>query len=176
MAFSFRNTRNQYGLGGRILHWTGVTLLLTLILTADGFQDLEAGVNRSILVKTHASWGLLFLLVMAMRVVWRLSNHNPVHSYSIRNWQKNTALILHWTIYLVVISQALAGLLNVVYSGSNIAFFRLFEFPVLMARDESLYDLSRMIHYVLSVVIYPLFAIHISAAIYHQLFGVLDDD
>ncbi len=176
MSFSFRNTRTQYGMGGRILHWTGVSLLLTLILTADGFQDLEAGVNRTILVKTHASWGLLFLLVMAMRVGWRLSNHNPVRSYNIRDWQKRLAIFLHWTIYLVVISQALAGLLNLVYGGSEISFFGMLELPAFMTRDEGLYDLSRMIHYVLSVLIYPLFAIHISAAIYHQLFGVLDDD
>ncbi|NKB35908.1 MAG: cytochrome b [Gammaproteobacteria bacterium] len=176
MPFSFRNTRNQYGLGGRILHWTSVTLLLTLILTADGFQDLGPGANRALLVKTHASWGLLFLLVMAMRVGWRLSNLNPIRSYSIRMWQKTTAVFLHWTIYIVVITQGLAGLLNLVYGGSSIAFFSVFELAAVMDREEGLYDLFRMIHYVLSVVIYPLFAIHISAAIYHQLFGVLDDD
>ena len=158
------------------MHWTSVTLLVTLILTADGFQDLEAGNTRATLVRQHASWGLLFILVMFMRVGWRLSNLNPVRSYSIRNWQKFSAMFLHWTIYAVVITQALAGLLNLVFAGEGISLFSIFEISTSGQKHDGLLDLSKMLHYVLSVVIYPLFAIHISAAIYHQLFGVLDDD
>ena len=176
MSFSFRNTRNQYGLGGRILHWTSVTLLVTLIRTADGFQDLEAGNTRTLLVRQHASWGVLFILVMFMRVGWRLSNLNPVRSYSIRHWQKFSAVFLHWSIYLVVITQALAGMFNLVFAGDGVPFFSILEIPGFMQRHDELLDSSKMLHYVLSVVIYPLFAIHISAAIYHQLFGVLDED
>lgn len=176
MSFSFRNTLTQYGLGGRILHWTSVTLLVTLILTADGFDGVEKGPLRDTLVSQHASWGLLFILVMTSRVYWRVSNHNPVRSYSIANWQKFAAITLHWSIYIVVITQSVSGLFNLFFSGAGIPFFSFFESTPFMQRNEALFDLSNSLHYVLSIVIYPLFGIHISAAIYHQLFGVLDDD
>ena len=175
MPVTFRNSETQYGHGGRILHWTSVALLLTLILTANDFDDLEQGVERAELIRTHASWGLLFLLVMSLRLYWRLSNINPVNSYSIHGWQKFSAKFLHWSIYFIVISQSLVGIVNILGAGHGIPFFDLFELPPVMEKSELLYEVSRTVHYVISIVIYPLFAIHISAAIYHQLFGVLDD-
>jgi len=124
----------------------------------------------------HASWGILFLLVMSLRVYWRATNLNPVHSYSIPGWQKFAAIFLHRMIYVVVITQSLFGLCNLLFAGRGIPLFGLFEIPSSMDKDELLSEASKSIHYALSVVIYPLFAMHVSAAIYHQLFGVLDHE
>ena len=112
---------------------------------------------------------------MSLRLYWRCTNENPVHSYNIYSWQKFAALFLHRGIYFVVITQSLTGLLNLVSAGSGIAFFDLFEIPALLNRNDDLHKVFTSIHNVISIVIYPLFAIHISAAIYHQLFGVLDE-
>lgn len=176
MSIPWKNSETQYGLGGRILHWSSVTLLVVLILTGDGFADLDAGPDKSKLVAIHASWGLMFLLVMLLRVYWRNTNPNPVSSYSIHNWQKLSARSLHLCIYLVVLSQSIIGVINLVSAGSGLPFFSYFETAALMPKNPALYELSKSLHYVLSIVIYPLFAIHISAAIYHQLFGVLDEE
>ena len=176
MEIPWKNTETQYGWGGRILHWSSVTLLVVLILTGDGFADLEPSPDKTKLVAIHVSWGLLFLLVMMARVYWRIANHNPVQSYAIRKWQKYTARSLHLSIYFVVISQSLIGLLNLFSSGNGLVFFSFFETAALMQENVALYELSKSLHYSLSIAIYPLFFIHISAAIYHQLFGVLDDD
>jgi cytochrome b561 len=175
MPISFRNSVSQYGLGGRILHWSSVALLVTLILTASEFEDLESSPDKLKLIQQHASYGLVFLLLMSLRLFWRCTNHNPVHSYNIKSWQKFAAHFLHWGIYVIVITQSLTGVLNLIFSGSSIAFFDLFELPVLTSKHDGLQKLFTSVHYVLSIVIYPLLAIHISAAIYHQLFGVQDD-
>ncbi len=175
MPLSLKNSATQYGLGGRVLHWTSVALLVTLILTASRFEDLEASTEKVELIREHASYGLIFLLVMSMRLLWRCSNENPLLSYKIPAWQKFSARFLHWGIYVVVITQSLTGLLNLVFAGSSITFFDLFAIPAVIDRHEQWYKLFTGIHFFLSVVIYPLFAIHITAALYHQLFGVLDD-
>lgn len=150
-------------------------MLVTLILTAAEFEDLESSPGKLDLIHQHASYGLVFLLLMSLRLFWRCTNHNPVHSYNIKNWQKFAAHFLHWSIYVIVITQSLAGILNLVFAGSAIPFFDLFELPLPIDKHDGLRELFNSAHYVLSIVIYPLFAIHISAAIYHQLFGVLDD-
>ncbi|MGI9229739.1 MAG: cytochrome b [Gammaproteobacteria bacterium] len=175
MSLHFRNTYSQYGLGGRVLHWSGVALLVTLIVTAGKFEDMDMSPEKAELIKRHASWGLIFLLVMFMRVYWRISNENPVRSYNIRAWQKSAARSLHLSIYGVVITQSLIGMANLICAGSGIPFFGFFELPPLMQKQEAAYEISKTLHYVLSVAIYPLFAVHISAAIYHQIFGVLDE-
>ena len=78
MPLQFKNSSMQYGIGARVLHWTSVALLVTLIVTASDFEDLEASAEKVELIRQHASWGLLFLLVMCMRVYWRVSNENAV--------------------------------------------------------------------------------------------------
>jgi cytochrome b561 len=175
MQLPIRNTTTQYGFGGRILHWSSVALLLVLIFTSLEFEDLEAGSERVELIRKHASYGLIFLFIMLSRLTWRCKNINPVRSYSIKSWQKFSAFFLHRLIYAVIITQCVAGLLSLSFAGSGIPFFDLFELPALLDKHDEFYSLSASIHFVLSIVIYPLFAIHISAAIYHQIFGVLDD-
>ena len=92
MPVRWKNSATRYGLGGRCLHWLSVALLVTMIVTALPFEEMEAGPEKTELIRRHASYGLIFLLVMGLRVYWRLANANPVLSYSIRNWQKSCAV------------------------------------------------------------------------------------
>ena len=46
---------------------------------------------------------------------------------------------------------------------------------LLLQRNDGLHSLFSETHHIISVIIYPLFALHITKAIYNQLFGVLDD-
>ena len=175
MPVRWKNSATRYGLGGRCLHWLSVALLVTLIVTALPFEEMAAGPEKTELIRRHASYGLVFLLVMGLRVYWRLANVNPVLSYSIRNWQKSCAVFLHRTIYLVVITQALTGIAGLVSGGSAIPFFNVFELPAVSDRHDALHDLCTETHHFISVLIYPLFAVHVTAAIYHQIFAVPDD-
>ena len=175
MQIPIRNTTTQYGFGSRILHWSSVAFLLILIFTALEFEDLEASTERLELIRKHASYGLIFLFIMLSRLTWRCKNINPVRSYSIKTWQKFSAFFLHRLIYAIIITQCVTGVLNLLFVGSGISFFGFFELPALFDKHDEFYSLSTSIHFALSIVIYPLIAIHISAAIYHQIFGVLDD-
>lgn len=176
MSINIRNSETNYGLVARVLHWTSVTLLVVLIITADQFEELSDSPEKVELIRQHASYGLIFLFIMMLRAYWRNTNHNPVNSYSIQTWQKFAARWLHRSIYFVVIIQSVTGITNFVTDGKPIPFFNLFELPVIFSENSFLHGISIDTHVFLSIVIYPLFAIHISAAIYHQIFGVLDED
>lgn len=176
MSIAFRNTRTHYGLCGRLLHWTSVALLLTVIVSADRFESIADSPDKAALIRTHASWGLVLLLVMGLRACWRCTNPNPVRSYTIEPWQIFAALFLHRLIYVIVISQCLLGVFNLCLAGNGIPFFHILETPVLMSRNDTLFALSNGLHTALYTAMLPLFAIHISAAIYHQIFGVIDID
>ena len=136
MALQLLNSKMLYGIGGRKLHCSSVALLVTLILTAFKFEDLEAGGQNGI---------------------------------------GQRACFLHGLIYTVVITQRMTGLLNLISDGAGIPFFNMVVIPALIDKQVELHKLCTSMYFVLSMVIYPLFAMHISAAIYHQLFAVLDD-
>ena len=82
------------------------------------------------------------------------------------------ALVEAWCL---VGTQALTGLASLISGGSAIPFFGVFEIPAFSDRHDDLHDLFTETHHFISVLIYPLFAVHITAAIYHQIFGVLDN-
>lgn len=173
---SLKNTETQYGLIARLLHWTSVALLISLVVISSEFEGFSDGEERAELVTQHSSMGLLFLIVMLTRLSWRIKNINPIKSYAIRNWQKLLAIALHRSIYVVMFTQCALGIYLLCLSGSEISFFGLVELPALMSKSEGLFDSTLNVHDVFANLIYLLLSVHISAAIYHQIFGVIDHE
>ena len=172
---SLKNTVYSYGLIARILHWVSVTLLVTLIIVSGQFEELADGAARGELVQLHSSFGLLFLLLMGLRFYWRQINLNPIHSYQIAPWQKYIAVRLHRLIYILLIWQCVLGGLMLAFSGEVFSFFG-FEMGSGISGQEALKKGAGQLHSVLSEVVYPLIALHIGGALYHQIFGVVDKD
>ena len=170
-----KNTKTQYGLIARILHWTSVTLLLTLIVVASQFEEMLASPEKLKLTALHSSVGLVFFLIMLARLTWRNVNHNPIKSYSIKSWQKLAAISLHRCIYVVLVAQCIAGIMMLITAGEPIRIFNLFELISVIEKNTLLNNFSLNTHLFISILIYPLLAIHISAAIYHQIFGLMDE-
>lgn len=175
MGIDLKNSTTQYGLIARILHWTSVAMLLTIIVVASQLTDIAPGPKRLGLISQHASIGIMLLILMITRLTWRQLNPNPIYSYSIKPWQKLVAISLHRSIYIIIIAQCCLGILMLLTSGEAIHFFNIFELPPLLEKTSPIYAIVLGIHYIISVMIYPLFAVHITAAIYHQIFGLVED-
>ncbi|KQT42467.1 MULTISPECIES: cytochrome b [unclassified Methylophilus] len=175
MGIDIKNSNTQYGLIARILHWTSVAMLLAIIVIASQFSDLAPGPEKLELTSSHSSLGILLLFLMITRLTWRNLNPNPIHSYSIKPWQKLVAISLHRSIYIIIITQCLLGLLMLLTSGETFHFFDVFTLPPLLEQTSPLHETALGFHYLISVMIYPLFAIHITAAIYHQIFGLVEE-
>jgi cytochrome b561 len=176
MSIALKNSHTQYGLVARILHWSSVAMLLTIIVVASQFSDLAPGPERLALISSHSSIGILLLMLMTARLTWRNLNANPIHSYSIKTWQRLLAISLHRAIYVIIITQCCLGMLMLLTSGETFHFFNVFELPALLKQAHPVHATVLGLHYLVSVMIYPLFAIHITAAIYHQIFGLVEED
>lgn len=175
MGIDLKNSNTQYGLIARILHWTSVALLLTIIVIASQFADKSPSPEKLALISRHSSIGILLLMLMITRLTWRNLNPNPIYSYSIKAWQKLLAISLHRSIYVIIMTQCLLGILMLLTGGEAFHFFNLFELPPLLAKAHPIHETILGVHYLISIMIYPLFAVHITAAIYHQVFGLIED-
>jgi len=175
MSIHLKNSPTQYGLIARVLHWSSVAMLLTIIVVASQLTEQTSVPEKLVLISQHASLGMLLLILMLTRLRWRHLNLNPIHSYSIQPWQKLLAISLHRSIYIIIITQCLLGLLMLLTSGVTFHFFDVFELPALLEKSHPIHQTILGLHYLMSVMIYPLFAVHISAAIYHQIFGLIED-
>lgn len=174
MNIQLKNSKYHYGAIARILHWSSVMMLVALIYLSGQFENLDQGGERSDLVNLHTSLGVLFLLLMVLRLIWRGVNLNPLHSYNLHSWQKKLAFIIHRLIYFVLIFECLIGLFILFAVGGVIIYFN-FEIGGSFTKNVFLSQVAIDLHRWVSFLIYPLLALHISAAIYHQIFGVVDD-
>jgi len=174
MSLQIKNSFSQYGLVARVLHWSSVILLVSIVYYSGLFEDLKAGDERQGLVHLHSSLGLVFLCLMVSRLIWRFINFNPIHSYNIKTGQKFAAVFLHRTVYFVVILQCMIGLAILLAAGGSIYFFDV-EMSALFEKHEFLHRFSIEVHSLISYLIYSMLALHIFVAIYHQIFGVLDE-
>lgn len=175
MGMPLKNSHTQYGLIARILHWISVAMLLTIIVAASQFTDKAAGPEKLELTSLHSSVGIMLLMLMIARLTWRKMNPNPIHSYSIKTWQKLLAISLHRSIYTIIITQCFLGILIWLTSGETFHFFNLFELHPRLNKAYLTHETVLAFHYFISLMIYPLFAVHITAAIYHQVFGLVEN-
>lgn len=174
VLYSFKNTNAHYGVVSRLMHWMSVILLVTLIIVSGQFEEMADSEKKRELIQLHSSFGIVFFLLIVLRFLWRQVNLNPVLSYDLAGWQKCAAINLHRLIYLTLLFQCVLGFFMLFYSGEVVTFFD-FQIGKGVKETVGLNELAKEIHSLVSVLIYPLLAVHIGAAIYHQIFGVLDE-
>lgn len=175
MRINLKNTETSYGLVGRSLHWISVALLLAAVFFAGKIEVQGASDAKLDTIGIHSSIGLTLLLLLLARLYWRTTNINPVKFYKLHSWQKLVAVSLHRSIYIVLITECVIGVLLLVSGQESIRIYSLFSTVPGLLDSTAAYDLAITIHNFISILIYPLFLVHIVAAIYHQIFGVIDE-
>lgn len=176
MSIQYKNTEKHYGLVARSLHWSSVILLVAVIYYAGLMEGLRPGVVKTELIYDHAFFGFVFLILMVLRLRWRWVNNNPINSYSIKGWQKRLAINLHRVIYVILFIQVLMGFIIVLGSGDGVVLFRIIELPSLWKINSEWGIFLKNTHGLFLYGIYLLLFFHISAAVYHQIFGVIEED
>ncbi len=171
-----KNSDFSYGQIGRMLHWSSVGVLLASVVSANSMSSSTNGVSKVDLITRHASFGILLLVLMLLRFAWRLNNVNPVHSYTIAAWQRRTAISIHWFLYVMVIIQCCLGIAQIIAKGAAITVFDTILIEASGIRSVEICELMHDLHVRMADLIYLAVFIHLGAAIYHQIFGVVDDD
>jgi cytochrome b561 len=106
---ALRNTSSEYSSAVKWLHWSvaiGIFVLLWLGLQQAG---MERGPEKLELRALHASVAIIVLALMAVRLVWRFLNGVPAHPDGLTGWQRATATLVHWGLYISVFVQLISG-------------------------------------------------------------------
>jgi len=115
----------------------------------------------------HKSIGMTILLLMVIRLAWR-ATHRPPALPRLPAWQANAARINHWLLYACLFAQPLSGYLGSAVSGYPVRYFGM-TLPAWAATDVALKNLLSVVHLVCSWVLVAAIAVHVLAAIKHQV-------
>lgn len=165
---TMRNSSTEYGTLAKWLHWLvtiGISALLYLGLEQSG---MEGGPDRDAIRALHGSIAMLVLALMTVRLVWRFMNEVPAHPDGMPGWQRLSASVVHWGLYVAVFVQLFAGALIVGTAGKPLPFFGLFAVPLPVAENHDEHEFWEEVHEFTWKIIAVLLVLHVLAALYHH--------
>lgn len=163
-----RNTSKQYGLIAKSLHWIMALLIITAWMIGYYAVDLpNTNLQKMKLFDLHKSVGMVILMLVIIRLSWRLYNNAPesaVHSKLLRI----AANIVHYLLYLFMFIQPISGWLMSSAAGYIPTLFGWYTFPALVAKDPAMVEVYVTIHNTSAQILLWLFILHVSAALTHH--------
>ncbi len=127
--------RLQYGTTAKVLHWLVAALLLVQYLIGWLMPDIHRGPPGTPMT-LHISFGILILIVVALRFAWRLT-HPVAPESSLAPWQRLGSEAMHWLLYVLVLATTLTGWLFTSFRGWSISFFYLVPLPMLSSNNPA---------------------------------------
>lgn len=168
-----RSPTQQFTATAKWLHWLVAFLLLSVLAVAAEFAFM-APADRATMVPTHASIGLVILMLTLVRLAWRRAVPPPAVPPSTPNWMKRGASIGHFLLYALIFYQGLIGIWMAALSPVAIRVFGGFNLSALAPASEGSLVALRQLHFAGFVMLALVIFGHVAAALWHH-FHLRDD-
>src|SRR5215467_14151477 len=167
-----QNSEARYGTLAMALHWLMALLLSALVvlglymtkLPDVGFDTWKIG-----LILYHKQLGILALMLVALRIVWRVGSVLPHLPETLPDWQKVAARFVHLCFYALMLALPVTGWLMSSATGIPVSVLGLFTLPDLVPYDDRLFHALVEVHRSLGYALIVFMAAHIGAALRHHL-------
>lgn len=166
----WRDDNRYWGWISIALHWSiALTVfgLFGLGLWMTGLDYYDPWYRRA--PDLHRSVGIVLLLALAVRMVWRLLNVTPARLTSRRKWETNLARISHILLYVLPFAIVVSGYLISTADGRAIAVFDWFEIPATYTGIEEQEDIMGDWHEILAWTVIAIAVLHAAGALKHHL-------
>jgi len=164
-----RNTPAQYGLVAKFLHWT--VALMIIGVWGVGYYITEAmpkdDPSAHQLYNLHKSTGMAILLLVVIRLSWRLYNSPP----RLATMAKPLALLarsVHYSLYVLMFIQPISGWFMSSSAGYPPSMFGLFTFPDIVAKNQESVEFYKDLHNTCAYILLVLLVLHVAGALYHH--------
>ena len=161
-----KNSEAHYGVMAIILHWVMAILLIALLILGLYMVALPISLEKLKFYGWHKEYGILALMLVMVRIVWRLANISP--RLSLPLLEKLAARAVHWAFYGFMFAMPITGWLITSAAGLPVSFFGLFVLPDLVSPNEDLMKLLQEIHKWLGYGLIATIILHASAALKHH--------
>jgi cytochrome b561 len=157
-----------YTVTARVLHWVTASLVLIMLPLGLVIANDWGGPLQDPLYNLHRSIGVLILLIVLVRVVYRLTHPPAPLPDDIPPLQQLAAKATHWALYALLIAQPFLGWIGTSAYRAPIIVFGLFELPPIWPEDRAFSDKVLFVHGLIGLTIAVLLAAHIGAALHHH--------
>lgn len=162
-----RNTPTTYGSVAILVHWLMAIAVFAMFtlgvwMRTLGYYDRWYHDAPEI----HKSVGILLLLLLIFRLVWRLTNVRPEPVGL--DWERSIALLVHRSHYLLLFIVMITGYLIPTAEGVGIDVFGMFTVPATLTFSKEQADVIGAIHRYAAWSAVGLAGMHAAAALKHH--------
>jgi cytochrome b561 len=163
-----RNTSASWGAIAKVLHWSIAALILIQFALGWLSVSWRLSPTKLQLFTWHKSVGILILLLVTLRLLWRFANPTPALPLATPFWERIAARLSHLLLYVVMIAMPITGW--IINSAAKIPFrvFWLFPLPAIVAPDKAVAEIAKQAHFILFVTLAVLLVVHVAAALRHH--------
>lgn len=168
------STQTPSGIGFRYdgvqrgLHWSMAILILLAIVLGLIAAYLPVGQSpRRELLEIHKSLGLTALVLIIIRVAYRLFKGAPPYRDALDPLTHVASHLAHAALYVLMLVMPLSGYIFSAAGGYSLPWFGLFQWPRVLPRDKSLSQWGEWIHDKAAWIVIGVVALHIVAVIWH---------
>ncbi len=159
----------RWGAGAQFLHWLMALLIIGLSAVGWRMTALPNSPDKIKIYAFHKSVGLTLLVLVVLRLIWRVIDRRPSDPAAMPPWQVNAARFVHALLYVVMLAMPLSGWLFNSAANFPLQWFGLFSVPSLThGADLALKGFARAAHYWFFWVLAAAFTAHVAAALKHH--------
>ena len=163
----FRNTTRSWGSLSKAFHWLIVLLIINQWWIASRADELK-GLAKLEALAWHKSFGMTILILAVLRLLWRLVNPTPDLTVETRRWERVLARISHVLLYALIFAMPLTGWMMSSAKNYPVSWFKLFQFPDLVAPAEQTFHQMHDLHHLLFGVLVGVALLHVAGALKHH--------
>lgn len=161
--------RRSYDGVAKTLHWVIVALVLAQFFTKLVTPKSFAGVTQDGLDAWHLAVGPTILLLMLIRLGWRLTHRPPAPPDDIAAALQVLSRLTHWAFYALLIAIPVLGWVSASKFGARPSLMFLFKLPLIAPANERSAEAWGAIHGWLAWLLLAVIALHVAAASWHGL-------
>lgn len=168
------DTQNQLSPITRALHWLVALIIITML--AVGFYMATYEVWS--LYPIHKAFGVLALLIILPRILWRLKNGWPTPVREYPTWEHKLALTTHWVLILGTLIMPISGFIFSGASGHGVDVFGLVIVPMnpdpansheVIPYNETMAGIGHETHEIVGYLMVIAIVLHVAGALKHHI-------
>lgn len=168
MMARLKNTPDSFGAISKGFHWLIALIVIGMLALGLYMDAQEPSPSVFKLYQWHKSFGIVVLLLVSLRLIWRISSVWPRSVPTHKKIEKTAAHITHFLLYAALFAMPISGWLMSSAANSGVVPFGLFEMPHLIAADQATLQLMKQMHGLIAYGLMGLIALHLGGALKHH--------
>jgi len=163
----FKNTREEFGIISKFLHWFMAFAIIGMLIVGFIMADMQPSSLKWTAYTLHKSTGVLLIMLLALRLVWRLSNPTP--KLTVDGVKGVFARLSVYVLYASMATMVVSGFIMSDAGRYTVSFFDLFTFPYVFEKNSELSELAGQVHTNAAFALIGFLFLHVLAAFYHHV-------